>query len=377
MFQHVFSVTDTAAQYVLVFANGSTSGASAVKSATVTLNGQIIVAESDVHAGPNPIRKIIQLLPTNTIVIASKGVSGAATTVTLRRRADEGLCGPKIFFDQPAPDSTVYGTKVVVTGTASGTKDVGVTVNGVPGVVNIEPAGTPSDPFRWCAIVPGTDGPMTLTATATTSNGSKGTDVEHITFYTASDGIHFGANRSAGTSPLDVAFQLTAADPTSITRYEFDLDGDGQYELSSVTRPDGVSHRYPEPGLYLAHARVTTTTGVQFVETIPINVQSLATINGIITASWSSFLDRLTAGDIESALAMMADDATRQRYRRPLTLIRGALPVFAAGISGFHLEHIGSKTAHYLATRIENGRAVGYHIYFAVGPDGVWRLLQF
>lgn len=359
----------------LVVRNGDGSGQHAVRHGRVSLNGIAVISNFD--SGLDVIRQEVSLQPSNSIAIECGGDETAYLTVSVVQAGDETLCGPKVFFDTPAPGSAVYGTNVVVRGTATGARDVGVTVNGIRGVVDIEPSGTPSDPFRWCAIVPGTNGPQTLQAVVTSGSGATGQASETITFYATPNGLKFAVAPQGGMAPLHATFQLLVPDPTTVSRYEFDLDGDGQFERNSTSLPDDISFDYSVPGLYIASARVTYASGAQALTSIPVNVQSLAAMNGVLTKTWSTFLARLTSGDIDSALQLMADDATRERYRTTLTLIRSSLPTFASGITGFFPEHLGATTAHYLATRVENGRTVGYHVYFAISPDGVWRLLQF
>jgi len=59
----------------------------------------------------------------------------------------------------------------------------------------------------------------------------------------------------------EVTFSLTTSgDPSMIVRYDWDFDGDGEYDLETDT-PDSVKHKYTKSGLYTVEVKITNTHG--------------------------------------------------------------------------------------------------------------------
>lgn len=86
------------------------------------------------------------------------------------------------------------------------------------------------------------------------------------------------ASPSTGNAPHTVSFNGTGSDPDGrITKYEWDFNGDGVYDFSSLT-PASTSFKYEAPGTFTAALRVTDTAGLTGVDTIDITVNALVTL---------------------------------------------------------------------------------------------------
>lgn len=86
------------------------------------------------------------------------------------------------------------------------------------------------------------------------------------------------ANPVTGNTPLSVSFNGTGSDPGgSITRYEWDFDGNGAYDYSSATSAS-TSFVYRSPGIYTAALRVTDNAGLTGIDTIDITVNLPVTL---------------------------------------------------------------------------------------------------
>jgi len=163
----------------------------------------------------------------------------------------------------------------------------------------------------------------------------------------------------------------------AIVRYEFDLDGDGTYETSSLSYPDSLHLTYPIPGIRIASARLTTNDGAVLTASAPVVVQSFAVMDGLLRQQWNSFTAALAAADVDKALAQLADGEVRTKYKPALDLIRPTLPQFAAGLETIEPVWISANAAHYLLIRNEEGRRHGYHIYMVRDASGRWKISQF
>ena len=78
------------------------------------------------------------------------------------------------------------------------------------------------------------------------------------------------ATPSEGAAPLDVVLSAVASDPDgTIVLYQWDFDGDGNFDYSSTVSPT-VTHTYPNNGLYHATLRVTDNDGLWSTSSVDI-----------------------------------------------------------------------------------------------------------
>jgi hypothetical protein len=69
----------------------------------------------------------------------------------------------------------------------------------------------------------------------------------------------------SGDAPLTVNFEAIGVDNGTISRYEWDFDGDGVYDYSSTTTGN-VTHTYQNAGKFVAKVRVTDNDGLKSTE---------------------------------------------------------------------------------------------------------------
>lgn len=114
---------------------------------------------------------------------------------------------------------------------------------------------------------------LTATATVTTTAvraGPPGSPIATITN---------PANPITVNAASTVSFSGTGSDPGgSITKYEWDFNGDGVYEYSSATTAS-TSFKYDSPGIYTAKLRVTDNSGLTGIDTTDITVNLPVTLS--------------------------------------------------------------------------------------------------
>jgi PKD repeat protein len=72
--------------------------------------------------------------------------------------------------------------------------------------------------------------------------------------------LSLNANPSTGTAPLTVTLSAAASDPDgTLTRYEWDFDGNGAYDVETTSIP--ATYIYNSPGNYAVKVRVTDNDG--------------------------------------------------------------------------------------------------------------------
>ncbi len=95
------------------------------------------------------------------------------------------------------------------------------------------------------------------------------------------------ATPTSGTAPLTVSFTGTGTDDGSVTKYEWDFDGNGTYDWSSTTGGNTVK-TYSSAGTYTATLRVTDNDNLTGTASLTITVSSPPSEKRSPTASLSA-----------------------------------------------------------------------------------------
>jgi hypothetical protein len=291
----------------------------------------------------------------------------------------------QVKIDTPVKNSVVAAPSLLVTGTVVSSKRyIGVTVNDVAAFVDLAHTGTKNDPFRWTAVLDVPAGPVKLKArlhrgdqVGQADDGDAGAAVVHVDFAPVAKTLVLEPGTASGITPLDVTFSATFDRPDEVARFEIDYDGDGTWDQTATSIPEDLVMRYATPGIRIATARVTREDGTVSTATSVIHAQTYQTENALVKEVWSGFRRSLASGNVDAVMPWFAADSVREKYRRPLETIQATLPAFAEGIASIDAIWIRAGMAHYLSTRVENGRTTGYHVYFARDAKGLWKVLQF
>jgi hypothetical protein len=354
--------------------NGDAAGAHRARSGSVTVNGTVIAVDANTPL----VRRLVALGAANAVTADLRGQAQDSVTITFARILGEQACGPTVQFTSPAANAVVSTAELLVRGLATGDPSIGVTVNGVGADVDLSHAGTAGDPYPWAALLPVEPGTLQMLARATVASKKSGEATQTVVVTEPPPAAFtFQLEPSTGVAPLNFAATVTADDPTLIALWELDLDGDGLYEISSTTRPRDPRGLHATPGMRTVHARVTLSDNTTREASAVVTTVAFATMDGLLRASWSRFRSALAEGNVDAALAELADDRTRAYYGDGLRLIQSELPRFAQGLADIKAVRLSADTAHYLLVRTEDAVDHGYHIYFVRSSDGVWRIAQF
>ncbi|MCB1215777.1 PQQ-binding-like beta-propeller repeat protein [bacterium] len=88
------------------------------------------------------------------------------------------------------------------------------------------------------------------------------------------------ANRTSGPAPFTVSFDASAStDDEGISLYEWDLDGDGIYEISGTDAQ--ISHEYPLRGTYHPRLKVTDSGGSSNEDSLVLSFPSAWSMPGM------------------------------------------------------------------------------------------------
>jgi hypothetical protein len=105
-------------------------------------------------------------------------------------------------------------------------------------------------------------------------------------------------------------------------------------------------------------------------------VQGNAGIDALLQKRWTSLMEDLNAGDMNSAL-----DLVHSEKRRLFEMIFGnmipKMPDFMATYQGITLISVYGDEAEYKISTIENGIRYKYPLYFHKDANGLWKILSF
>lgn len=377
-FSQQFDGPDSTSPYILVVENGDSDGGRRVTRGSLTLNGAVVVTNADLHDAVTLVRRRITLQARNELRIEAVGRQQDLLRVSIKRLLPETACALlSVSFTTPADGAVIDTSRIMVTGTVTGTRDLGVTVNGSVADVDLSRAGSESDPFTWRALVTADSGVVGLKAVVTDGRRATATAARTVQYAPSAEWVMLRPSTRSGPAPLDVTFSVTLRVADAVVQYEFDFDGDGAFELSAPQLPDDMTHSYRTVGPHTPTMRARLSDGRVLTDRVPVLVQPFSVINELLQAEWSAFVTALAGRDVAAAVSRFGDEETRAKYLEGLERIRPTLPEFTAAIKTIEPIWITGDAAHYLLTRNEDGSPRGYHVYFVRDAAGVWRIAQF
>lgn len=181
------------------------------------------------------------------------------------------------------------------------------------------------------------------------------------------------ANTSGDAAPLATSFQLVNPTGIAIQKIEVDFDGDGIIDFTATDPSTALSFLYRTPGAYNARFIITDTTGKVYTVTLSIVVKDTADTDRLLRGIYTGMLERLRAGNTESALNAVSG-GMRDKYRSVFTALKPNLPTVVNQLGTLQTGVIGEEMAEYVLVRSQNGQPTAFLIYFLKGEDGVWRV---
>ncbi|HXG05459.1 MAG TPA: hypothetical protein VNO23_18855, partial [Candidatus Binatia bacterium] len=312
--------------------------------------------------GPETSATLAALAPgAHTFEVKARDLAGNEDPTPARRAFTVATL--RVQITEPPDGATVAEGPLLVRGVLEGARgDVGVTVNGVPAAVS---GGT------WAAMVGVGSETTGLTATARTLAGATAQHTIGLLVTAPPEApVALEATPAAGTAPLVVSFTLHGGD---VVQVELDADGDGLADITAATLV-GWTFTYTRPGLYIARATVTDTTGARNTILVPVEVLDPAAVDALLTGRWAALRAALARGDVEAAVSLVAD-GVKDRYRRAFNDLGPDLPTVAAALRDLVLVSNDGTLAEYATTLDRDGGTYVHLVYFMRDHDGVWKIV--
>jgi len=271
--------------------------------------------------------------------------------------------GMTVEISEPRDGAQVPAGSLLVRGRVTdGGAEVGVTVNGFPGVVQRE---------TFAAMIPVTLDTTMLTAVATTASGGS---ASHSLIITVSGTLTPPATLlvipQSGVAPLTVRFSVP---DVSAAAAALDLDGNGTVDFIGP-RLEDRTFTYAQPGLYLPRVTIPDAQGNQLTANAIVQVFDANALDALLQAKWAAFKEALGRNDVEASLQILTG-GIRDRYRPALQTLVGDLPAFAATLGDLLIISFQDGLVEAVTVRLENGQRRVYFIYFVPDDDGIWRVV--
>ena len=370
-----FDACDPNGRFRLRFENG-VEGGRRVSSGSVRLNGRPVVSERDLNQQVAEIVRPVALGGTNVLEVRLAGAPGGRARVTV----DGDMNCLRVRITAPAPGSLLKEPAVLLEGEIESRVPAGVRLR-----ASLTLRGHPFETFlpvesqggRFAAWVPLAPGSVRLTAMATDRTGRTAEDTVTVTFSPDPPEndrpMRPEVSPTVGFAPLTVTFggAWSVADP-DVDAVDLDVDGDRvpDFTWTVLTPPSGpVTYTYQAEGLYVTTSRIRGKAGAMLVSRMPINVIPRPDLPAI----WNGLRAALAAGDVQAALAYVADEA-RERYRRVFEDLRGDLPAVAATLHDVTPLVVRPRYATGSTTRLRDGAAEAFLVSFVRDHDGIWRI---
>jgi len=309
----------------------------------------------------------LDVLPTQTstyTIIAANPMGEASDSVIVSY-----IYSPiQLNITSPGPGEYISRPYTLVKGTvidSSPADEIGVTINGAIVLVFHNEFAANHVPLE--------NGENIITVTATDSEGNVRS--KSITVFADIDVDHIwvtSGNESQGLS------------------YTTELEIDGSFNFLSPnlshTGPGNVIYlethdntflvRIDWGGIYYFHFEAVDSQNNEYDDTLAVLVHGNSGIDALLQRRWTSLLDDLNAGDMNSAL-----DLVHSEKRRLFEMIFGnmipKMPDFMATYLGITLISVYGNEAEYKISTIENGVRYKYPLYFHKDTNGLWKVLSF
>lgn len=355
---------------------GSADGAAVMGAAVAALQSGVVKASTT--AGDDGTYSLSALAPGTYDVHASatgyqsqtrNGITVAAGSAVTVNVSLAQIGGPTIRITAPASGSVITSGTIFVRGDVSAPAGhaVGVSVNGVPGVV---------EGGQFAAVVPVDPTVASLTATLNDFSGvlTGDTVAVSVSAAPAEATVRLQAHPPGGVAPLAVAFSLSSV--VAARQITLKVDSPGVPDFQGTTL-DGVTVAYTQPGLYAPTALVVDTQGLTHTATTLVQVFNLVVLDAQLQATWNAFKDAVRASDLGRAGSFLHSD-TRAAYQAQLAnLVPGALTSIDQIMTTIQLVEVGFGGAQYEMLRQGPDRELSFAVWFQIDQDGVWRLRKF
>lgn len=275
-----------------------------------------------------------------------------------------------LIVESPADNATITGPDVNVTGAvinATGA-ETGVTVNSIPATISES---------RFIANhVPLTEGPNTITITATDVNGLTATATRTVTA-TPGNYLRITTNVESGTAPLDISISLNAS--FTITTPTVTITGPVTVLANPGVTATEFTATLPVEGTYSITASAVGPDSETYSDTMTITVMSHQNAGLLLMNKWLNMKQKIAVNDVEGAVGFIAS-RSQAKYRQIFTALGTQFALANNYLNNIELVYMadGIAKCRLYRDKVISGvtHSIEYVVYF-VQENGIWKLYQF
>jgi len=240
-------------------------------------------------------------------------------------------------------------------------------VNGIRAYVNNSQFATP--PFVVDTST------SSLTAQATTIDGLTATASNTVMSVPGAPATTLTTGTPVGFSPLPLQFNLMTNVAQTIQTVSVDYEDSTSY--NGTTLGNLPIHTYSLPGVYVANATITFTSGPQQTASAMVIAIALLEQRDDLCSAYAYLRAQMAANQVVKATQTMTGDlSTRLTPFFQAMATNNEIAGVAAQLGTLAAGTIGLDAADLLAIRDVSGQLLGYPVHFVRDSNGVWRINQ-
>ncbi len=318
-----FNIKNPSTTYTLMIYNGGTNSEySKISSAIIKLNGSVILDTSDFNQQVSQLQKQVAVTSSNTLSVELRSVPGSALTVLLEGEDDTP---PAVIINSPVNGTYLNNPSITVSGTVS---DAISWVNTVS--VNGTTAALTGETYN--SSIQLTEGPNTITATATDAAENTGNASVSVVLDTTPPKITLDAVKTITNNPqLIFTGKIEDASPVSLTVNGIPVSISNNTFSAAVTLTEGnntitVSATDKAGNSAISSTNVTLDTFPPVVSiTSHQNGQYLNTpqiaISGTVSEPVTVTVNGISAGAIHESPVQFSSNLTLAEGQNTITVI--------------------------------------------------------
>ncbi len=290
-------------------------------------------------------------------------------------------CSSKIdlAITSPSDGATINSNSVTVTGTVANMAETGVTINGIPVSLYVNPSDANKRPVKaQFAVnnVPLNVGQNTITVKASDVNGISVTKTITVNGVAPTGFIKLNTFPDSGVAPMEI--RLTIDGSFSISSPVITFTGPGTVEQLAGDNPEEYKYKITTEGIYYFTAQAKDPDGNTYSDTIAITVLPLAQMDALLKTKWNGFKNALNQRDIDKAMLNFASQS-QDTYKQVYTNLKPILSDVVNELNAATINFISldNDTAIYEILVTREGTTYSFQLEFAKDESGIWKIYKF
>jgi hypothetical protein len=360
-----FRRCESGAEYKLVVNNSELEKSGLDRSATIYLNGKLMVGPSDFNAKTVIIEKPVKILNENTLATTLQGKPGSSVTIAI---ACVARC-LDLSIDSPSDQEVSASNRIPVVGKYSNSSsEISVRVNG-------EVADIQEGHFA----IPGfmlTRGFNLIEAEIKNACSERIAKKSRVTYSEPGDGpgVFITATPSNGTAPLVSSLRVRNTHGAGYAGVEWDFNGDGIVDTAGPLLLE-VDHAFPTPGIYQPRVILKDVSGSAFMASTIVNVIAKDRLTGLLQGKWDLMFSSILAHDTATALQLL-DPEVREEYKA-FFLNPVSIPLLSALAGKLEFKELYGPYATFNKKVLIDGMSKDVFVKFKMDDVGFWKIRFF